>query len=110
MFRGEAAGDNDLTGGSPIKTERQRQVLRREHSLMVKWLMADVPGESPSEKLRMAFELIELADRMFRQRLRRESPGISEESIEEQVTAWYRRRPGAEFGDGEGTPAVWPRR
>ena len=58
----------------------------------------------------MAFELIDVAERMFRQRLRRESPGISDESIEQEVTAWYRRRPGAEFGDGEGVPAAWPRR
>jgi len=72
--------------------------------------MADVPSESPTAKLRMAFELIDIAERMLRQRLRRESPSISDESIEQQVTAWYRRRPGAEFGDGEGVPAVWPRR
>jgi hypothetical protein len=72
--------------------------------------MADVPGETPTEKLRMAFELIDIAERMLRQRLRRESPGISDESIEQRVNAWYRRRPGAEFGDGEGIPRAWPRR
>jgi len=28
----------------------------------------------------------------------------------ERVGAWYARRPGAEFGDGVGIPAAWPRR
>lgn len=69
---------------------------------MVKWTMADARDESPTERLRVAFELIDIADRMFRQRLRRESPDMSEEDIEQRVAALYMRRPGAEFGDGEG--------
>jgi hypothetical protein len=72
--------------------------------------MAEVQGETPAVKLRMVFHLVDVAERMLRQRLRRDSPGISGEEIEQHVAAWYRRRPGAEFGDGEGRPARWPRR
>jgi len=66
--------------------------------------------ETPAEKLRIAFSLIEVAERMLRQRLRREQPEISEDELEERVGAWYARRPGAEFGDGVGIPGTWPRR
>jgi hypothetical protein len=72
--------------------------------------MAERSCETPAEKLRIAFALIDVAERMLRQRLRRESPDISEQALEERVAAWYARRPGAEFGDGEGIPAPWPRR
>ena len=69
------------------------------------------PGrETPTEKLRIAFALIDVAERMLRQRVRRESPGISDQVLEERVGAWYARRPGAELGDGVGIPATWPRR
>ncbi len=72
--------------------------------------MSEPGRETPSEKLRIAFALIDVAERMIRQRLRRESPAISEQVLEERVGAWYARRPGAEFGDGVGIPAAWPRR
>ncbi|HEY5377447.1 MAG TPA: hypothetical protein VIK01_27395 [Polyangiaceae bacterium] len=72
--------------------------------------MSESVRETPSEKLRIAFALIDVAERMLRQRLRRESPDISEASLEERVSAWYARRPGAELGDGVGIPAAWPRR
>jgi len=72
--------------------------------------MSEPSRETPTEKLRMAFSLIEVAERMLRQRLRRESPDISNEALEERIAAWYARRPGAEFGDGVGIPAAWPRR
>lgn len=64
--------------------------------------MSEPDRETPSEKLRMAFALIDVAERMLRQRLRRESPGMSDQVLEERVGAWYARRPGAEFGDGVG--------
>ena len=72
--------------------------------------MPEPARETPGEKLRIAFALIDVAERMLRQRLRREYPEISDEVLEERVGAWYSRRPGAEFGDGVGIPAAWPRR
>jgi hypothetical protein len=70
----------------------------------------DSRAETPAERLRVALELVDVAERMLRQRLRRESHGISEEAVEARVRAWYESRPGAEFGDGEGNSAAWPRR
>jgi len=42
--------------------------------------MSEPGRETLSEKLRIAFALIDVAERMLRQRLRRESPAISERS------------------------------
>jgi len=72
--------------------------------------MSESGHETPTEKLRITFALIDVAERMLRQRLRREFPEISEQLLEERVGAWYARRPGAEFGDAVGIPAAWPRR
>ena len=72
--------------------------------------MSELDRETPAAKLRMTFALIDVAERMLRQRLRREAPEMSERALEERVGAWYARRPGAEFGDGVGIPAAWPRR
>lgn len=82
--------------------------LRRAHGTLGG--MAQTSGETPAEKLRVALQLAEMAERMLRQRLRRESPDLSDEDIERRVASWYSRRPGAELGDGEGRPAPWPRR
>ena len=65
---------------------------------------------APAERLRLAFELAELGEAMFRHRLRRERPGLTEEELDLAVEAWRLRRPGAEHGDAEGTPVPWPRR
>ena len=72
--------------------------------------MAEGQDETPAVKLRMALDLAEVAEKMLRQRLRRESPDTPDSEIEERVAEWYRRRPGAEFGDGQGRPGQWPRR
>jgi hypothetical protein len=72
--------------------------------------MREATGETPTERLRIAFALIDTAERLLRQRFRRESPDISDEAIEQRVLAWYARRPGAELGDGQGIPGTWPRR
>lgn len=66
--------------------------------------------ETPAERLRITFELIDTAERMLRSRLRRESPDISDEAVELAVAKWYTQRTGAEFGDADGIPAEWPRR
>jgi hypothetical protein len=60
--------------------------------------------------MRLAFELAELGEAMFRQRLRRDRPGLTEGEIDALVDAWRQRRPGAEHGDAEGRPVPWPRR
>jgi len=73
--------------------------------------LVGVPGESAmAERMRLAFELSDLADAMFRQRLRRDRPALMEAEIEALVDAWRQRRPGAEHGDAQGTPGAWPRR
>jgi len=54
--------------------------------------------------------LIEFAEAMLRQRLRRDHPGVSEEEIDAMVGSWYAERPGAELGDAKGVPGTWPRR
>jgi hypothetical protein len=62
------------------------------------------------ERIRVALDLFDLAERMLRQKLRRKHPGVTEAELEANVAAWIRRRPGAEHGDGEGAPVSWPRR
>ena len=65
--------------------------------------------ETPEERLRIAFELFELAEAMVRQNWRRKHPGASEADRAAAVIDWLSRRPGAEHGDAEGRPVVWPR-
>jgi hypothetical protein len=60
--------------------------------------------------MRLAFELAELGEAMFRQRLRRDRPELTDGEIDARVDAWRQRRPGAEYGDAEGRPVAWPRR
>jgi hypothetical protein len=70
-----------------------------------------VQNESAAaERLRLAFELAELGEAMFRQRLRRGRPALSESDVDALVDAWRQRRPGAEHGDAQGKPIAWPRR
>lgn len=64
--------------------------------------------ETPAERLRVAFELHDLAVKMLRQRYRREHAGATEAEVEAAVAEWHSRRPGAEFGDAEGLPIPWP--
>ena len=64
--------------------------------------------ETAAEKLRAAFELADLAERMLRQRLRRDHPELSDDDIEARITEWYAKRPGAEHGDAEGVRRAWP--
>lgn len=62
------------------------------------------------ENLLGAFDLFEVGVDMMRQRLRREHPEESEAEIRRRLDEWLSTRPGAEHGDGEGTPGTWPRR
>jgi len=61
------------------------------------------------ERFRTALELADLAEQMMRQKLRRENPDADEAQIERMLDDWFARRPGAEFGDGDGTPVTLPR-
>jgi hypothetical protein len=69
----------------------------------------DLPAESSAERIRIAFELYELAEAMLRQGWVRRHPGASAEEVEAAVSAWLGRRPGADHGDCEGNLVPWPR-
>lgn len=71
--------------------------------------MAQQTSATARENVRTALELLDVAERMLRRRLRREHPHLTEEAIEERVLAWYQKRPGAELGDGQGVIGSWPR-
>ncbi|HYN41750.1 MAG TPA: hypothetical protein VE129_08240 [Thermoanaerobaculia bacterium] len=71
--------------------------------------MDELPAETPAERLRIAFELHELATSMLRQNWLRRHPGASADEVEAAVWAWLSNRPGAEHGDCDGLPVAWPR-
>lgn len=58
--------------------------------------------DDPGARLRDALELHDLGVRMYRQRLRREQPQITDAELDEAVRAWLHDRPGAEHGDAVG--------
>jgi hypothetical protein len=62
-----------------------------------------------SENLRIALDLLDDAEELLRQRLRR-TTSMSEEEIEARVLSWLHERPGAEHGDAPGRrrPSVKP--
>lgn len=55
--------------------------------------MEAVADPALTERLRLAFELFDLAERMMRQNLRRDDPKASDEEIESRVRAWLRSAP-----------------
>lgn len=60
------------------------------------------------ERMRVAFDLFEIGEKLLRQRLRRERPDASEAEIEDTVAGWRTARPGAEIGDAPGHRREWP--
>ena len=66
--------------------------------------------EEPADRLRSALAMFDFTLSMFRQRLRRDRPGITEIEIEDEIARWLCERPGAEHGDAEGVAVAWPRR
>jgi hypothetical protein len=66
--------------------------------------------EAAARRIRLAFDLHEAGVEMRRQALRREHPDLSDSQIAALLRDWLRTRPGAEHGDAEGRPGVWPRR
>lgn len=60
--------------------------------------MSNVPNAG---NLRLSLDLLDDAEELLRQRLRRTTQ-LSEEEIEARVVAWLQERPGAERGDAPG--------
>ena len=65
------------------------------------------PPSTPADRVRAMLERTEIEEAGLRRRL--SAQGCTEAEIELRVTAWYHHRPGAEHGDAEGIPGVWPR-
>lgn len=65
--------------------------------------MAAMPDDEAA-RLRTALRLFDDGVALMRQNLHRADPDASEEEIARRLAAWLRRRPGAEHGDGAGTP------
>jgi hypothetical protein len=63
-----------------------------------------------AERFQLTLALFDFSERALRQKLRRKHAGASEIEIDALVGEWLARRPGAELGDGAGTPVAWPRR
>jgi hypothetical protein len=64
----------------------------------------DLAVETPVERLRIALRLHDEGVAMHRLTLRRRHPELRADEIEAKLQAWLAERPGAELGDGEGTP------
>ncbi len=62
-----------------------------------------------AERLRLALDMAATGESLMRATLRRRHPEADEAAIERMIVAWYRTRPGAEFGDAVGRPVPWPR-
>jgi hypothetical protein len=71
--------------------------------------MGENSSHRAAERFQLALSLYELAEDMLRQKLRRTRPHASAEEIDLSVLEWRQRRPGAEFGDGQGQAVTWPR-
>ena len=82
----------------PSAAWRVQQAGRREAAWSGCVAAADVA------KFRLVFDLCDAGVRMYRQRMRRESPAASDEEIEARVQAWL-RRPTGETGDRLRLPA-----
>lgn len=61
------------------------------------------------ERFETAMDLVDLAEGMLREKLRRTHPDLSEAEVEARIDRWFMQRPGAENGDGEGNAVPWPR-
>ena len=62
------------------------------------------PTRDPDVLARMktTFDLVETAEAMMRQNLRRRFPAEDDRQIERRLLAWLQERPGAEQGDASG--------
>jgi len=55
-------------------------------------------------KLTNFLNLMQIAENAFIYKLKKKFPDISETEIKKKLSEWYHDRPGAEHGDGCGTP------
>ncbi|MBK6748474.1 MAG: hypothetical protein IPG67_00225 [Acidobacteria bacterium] len=53
-------------------------------------------------RFQLLMELRRLGERTFLHKLRQKHPDLTPQQINEELSKWYRIRPGAEFGDGVG--------
>lgn len=67
-------------------------------------MAADRSSSAEAGRLRAALEMFDEGVEMMRLNLRRRHPGASGEEIERLLVEWVRTRPGADIGDGVGTP------
>ncbi len=58
--------------------------------------------ENGVARFQLLMELRRLGERAFLHKLRQERPDLTPRQINEELSRWYRVRPGAEFGDGVG--------
>jgi hypothetical protein len=70
----------------------------------------DGDDETIGERLIQTFEMFEFGVEMMAANLRRRHPDATPERIEQLLEAWLAVRPGAEAGDGDGTPVSFPKR
>ena len=59
---------------------------------------------SGKSKFQIVLELIALSERAFLHKLKKKKPTISSIELKKALINWYRVRPGAEHGDGDGVP------
>lgn len=71
--------------------------------------MSSEHAQRIAERFQLALDLYDLSERMLRQKLRRKHPQGTDAEIDAKVDEWLAHRPGAEQGDGDGTPIAWPR-
>lgn len=62
--------------------------------------------QARAARLRIALDLADAGMDMMWQSLRRRHPGESVADIDRRLLEWLRHRPGAEFGDAWGRPAL----
>jgi hypothetical protein len=60
--------------------------------------------QSAADKLRIALQMHTDGIAMYRLTLQRKHPACTAEQIDAMLYAWLCDRPGAPYGDGEGTP------
>jgi len=58
--------------------------------------------ESAVARFQLLMEMRRFGERAFLHKLRRKHPELSQKQINEELTKWYRTRPGSEHGDGVG--------
>jgi hypothetical protein len=106
------AEEERLQASCSLAAARQSQVCRRGGGVLGYALdmRAAQDDASPLQRVETALELLDLAEALLRQRLRRTSPQLDGNDIDEAVRRWYDHRPGAELGDAPGSPREIPAR